>query len=361
MSIVAASNSKKSQPSSSSFLSLPSDVALKCLVRIPRCYDLNISLISKTLRSLVRSQELYLLRSQLKSVYLSYHIYQGRFGRSPIYWITFRPGEKTTDYQLEPKSLSLAGVPSPNYLGSAVSVGSEIYFIGGISVPSTKIWILDTRSGHLRTAPSMKVGRLAYKLAVGVVDGKIYVIGGSDEDSQVEVFDQETQTWDFAGEEKVKCESRFSVSMKQMVYMVSRDGRVSAYSPREGINNDATEMQSDIVKFLCVVGNVLYACFKKSGLMWFNTKLKVWRRVVDRDGKDGKLELYSFATEKIVACEGKIAFLWTLRNVHPMNLMCKLIALDRVGEEIRGRIEWSGIMATFPAKIFLKDCLVVPD
>ncbi|CAN7047495.1 unnamed protein product [Brassica oleracea var. botrytis] len=243
----------------------------------------------------------------------------------------------------------------PNsYLGSAVSVGSEIYFIGGRSFRSTELWILDTRSfclyhrsGHLRTPPCMKVSRLAdYKVAVGVVEGKIYVIGGSDEDSQVEVFDSETQTWDF--EEKAKFESDFCVSMKQKVYMVGRDGRVSTYSPREGIKNESTEMLT-YVKFLCVVKNVLYACFQWSGLMWFNTKLKVWTRVVDRDGKDGKLELYSFAAQKMEEYEGNIAPFWPLANTDRTknDLICKLIALDRVGENIRGRIEWSGIAAAY--------------
>ena len=193
----------------------------------------------------------------------------------------------------------------------------------------------------------MKVSRLAdYKVAVGVVEGKIYVIGGSDEDSQVEVFDSETQTWDF--EEKAKFESDFCVSMKQKVYMVGRDGRVSTYSPREGIKNESTEMLT-YVKFLCVVKNVLYACFQWSGLMWFNTKLKVWTRVVDRDGKDGKLELYSFAAQKMEEYEGNIAPFWPLANTDRTknDLICKLIALDRVGENIRGRIEWSGIAAAY--------------
>ena len=138
---VAASESKKSRPSSS-FSSLPDeshDIAFKCLFRVPRCYDLNLSLVSKTLRSLVRSPELYRLRSQLKSVYLSYYFYQGRLSRSPSYsWITFRPGDKTTDYQLEHRPLSLADVPIPD-LGDAVSVGSEIYFISERSVLSTKL------------------------------------------------------------------------------------------------------------------------------------------------------------------------------------------------------------------------------
>ncbi|CAF2100249.1 hypothetical protein HID58_094393 [Brassica napus] len=296
MSVAAASNSKKSRPSPS-FSSLPDEVVLNCLSRVPRRYDLNLSLLAQ-------------------------------------------------------RSLSLADVfPRPS-LGSAVSVGSEIYFIGGRSVPSMQLWILDTRSGHLKTAPSMKVCRSDVKVAVGVVDRKIHVIGGSKEDSQVEEFDPETQTWDFAGEGKLKCESWFSATLEEKVYMVNWDGRVSTYSPREGINNEETEILSvgDDEKFLCVW----------NGLMWFNTKFKVWRRVVDRDGKDGKLELNSFAAVKMVEYEGTIAFFWPLRNIDPnkKDLTCKLIALDRVGEEISGRIEWSGTV-TLPDNIILKDCLVV--
>ncbi|XP_048613472.1 putative F-box/kelch-repeat protein At2g41360 [Brassica napus] len=109
MSVVAASNSKKSRPSSS-FSLLPDEVVLNCLFRVPRCYDLNLSLVSKALRS----PELYRLRSQLKSVYLSYHLYHGnaRLRWLTSYWITFRPGEKTTNYQLEQRSLSSADVLS---------------------------------------------------------------------------------------------------------------------------------------------------------------------------------------------------------------------------------------------------------
>ena len=143
--------------------------------------------------------------------------------------------------------------------------------------------------------------------------------------------------------------------------MVGLHGRVSTYSPREGINNERTDVLRKYVKFLCVVKNVLYACFGCSGLMWFNTKLKIWTRVVDRDGKDGKLELYSSTAQKMEEFEGKIAFFWPLPNIDctKSELICKLIALDRVGENIRGRIEWSGIVATLQRNIRLKDCLVV--
>ncbi|CAF2279126.1 unnamed protein product [Brassica napus] len=103
---------------------------------------------------------------------------------------------------------------------SAVSVGSEIYFLHGCPWPARSLWFFDTRSGTLQIGPSMRNARLAREEAVGVVDGKIYVIGGSVDESQVEVFDPETQTGEFAGEEKVQCKSRFSASLEDRVYMV---------------------------------------------------------------------------------------------------------------------------------------------
>ncbi|KAF3557616.1 hypothetical protein F2Q69_00016624 [Brassica cretica] len=90
---------------------------------------------------------------------------------------------------------------------------------------------------------------------------------------------------------------------------------------------------------LCVVENVIYACFKSSGLMWFDTKLKLWRRLVD---SDGKVIFYSFNAEKMAEYEGKLAVFWSQINTDhalmKMDIRCRMIALDRVGEEIRGKM-----------------------
>lgn len=380
MSIPAASSSEKTpqgdnyQPSSC-FSSLPDDIVLNCLTRVPRCDDLNISCVSKTLRSLVRSPELCRLRSLLpkKSVYLFY--YHRHQDTERCHYITLRRGdEKITthddDYQVEHRSCSLAAglLTSPcfaKFSSYAVSVGSMIYFPDhGSPLPSKNFWVLDTRSVTLRKGPCMKVARWARDEAMGVVDGKIYVIGGSSVESQVEVFDPETQTWEFAGEEKVRCGSLFSASMENKVYMVdSRHRRISAYSPREGISDEATERLSDKMNCMCVVENVLYACFKSSGLMWFDTKLKVWRRLVDSDGKVSFFSLKN--AEKMAEYEGKLAVFWTQINttdvVMKMDIRWRVIALDRVGDEIRGKIERFGVVATSPHAITLSHCLVVSD
>ncbi|CAN7060288.1 unnamed protein product [Brassica rapa subsp. trilocularis] len=224
MSIPAASNSETppqedSYRPSSCLSSLPDDVILNCLTRVPRSEDLNISCVSKTLRSLVRSPELCRLRSRLPQ-------------EVPLSLLSFPPRLQ----KVEQRSCSLAGLLTsphfPTFYSSGVSVGSEIYFPDhGWPFPSKKVRVLDTRSGTIRMGPSMKVARWAHKESMGVVDGKIYVIGGTYGKNQVEVFDPETQTWEFAGEEKVQCNSRFSGSLEDKVYMVDLEhGRISAYS-----------------------------------------------------------------------------------------------------------------------------------
>ncbi|CAN6832619.1 unnamed protein product [Brassica oleracea] len=303
-----------------------------------------------------------------QSLYLFYHFHQDS---KRCHWITLRRGEKmitsTHDYQVEQRSCSLAGLLTsphfPTFYSSGVSVGSEIYFPDhGWPFPSTKVRVLDTRSGTIRMVPSMKVARWAHKKAMGVVDGKIYVIGGTYGKNQVEVLDPETQTWEFAGEEKVQCNSRFSASLEDKVYMVDLEhGRISAYSPREGINNVATERLIEHMNCMCVVENVIYACFKRSGLMWFDTKLKVWRRLID---SGGKATLCSFNAGKMAEYEGTLAVFWTQINtnfVEKVDIRCRIIALDRVGEEIRGKIESSGSVATCSYSITLSHCLVVSD
>lgn len=56
---------------------------------------------------------------------------------------------------------------------------------------------------------------------------------------------------------------------------------------------------------------MLYACFAWSGLMWFDTKLKVWTRLVRGDGK----ALYPFSVSAMAEYNGKLAVLWPQRKI----------------------------------------------
>ncbi|KAG2286609.1 hypothetical protein Bca52824_046213 [Brassica carinata] len=179
----------------------------------------------------------------------------------------------------------------------AASVGSEIYFLWKHLRYPSDLWILDTRSGKLSLGPSMKA--VLRSEAVGVIDGKIYVMGFD----RFEDLDEKIQIY-MVKAGGISVYNPREGEGERMVRMVSK--RLAESNPREGRRKEKLD---EAVSWVCVVENVLYACYCSSGLMWFDTKLNVWRRVVSR-----------YAEE----------------------------ACHFVGEKILGTIEWSGIVATVP-------------
>ncbi|CAF2047733.1 BnaA09g35040D [Brassica napus] len=350
--------------------SLPDDIVLRCLALVPRMYHLNISWVSKDLRSLVRSPELNLLRSTLRSLHLCFQEDHSD-NNSSFHWFTLNEAEH---------GLVLNPTPFPSHpsygSSSTVAVGSNIFFMGGSREPSTDLWILDTRSGNITKGPSMSVARVGRTTAVGVIDGKIYVMGGGEfnEEMQVEVFDPETETettWELAGVEKVRkisrCSATPALTVEGKVYMVEYV-ETNVYNPRGGEGERMVRMErfTDMAHSVCVVEDVLFAFFTRAGLMWFDTKINVWRRLVGPDGKDlvlsrvkgmseyhdGRLVVfnYIFATDD----NG----LWDVNEVNK-NVQCMLVSLDRAGDKICGRIDWSGIVATVPVWFNFLHCLPV--
>ncbi|KAF2535604.1 hypothetical protein F2Q68_00021642 [Brassica cretica] len=117
----------------------------------------------------------------------------------------------------------------------------------------------------------MKVSQSAdYKVAVGVVEGKIYVIGGSDEDSQVEVFDSETQTWDF--EEKAKFESDFCVY----------EAKAAAHVPQEQLCLPSQALSQELLSIVVMFRVELMPLVVL--ITQFNQHVSWWRRKLDLSG-----------------------------------------------------------------------------
>ncbi|XP_023633711.1 F-box/kelch-repeat protein At4g39550-like [Capsella rubella] len=146
---------KKEEASSS--LWLPDDVVISCMARVSRLDHAALSLVSKSYRSLVASPEIYMTRSLMGLT-------------------------ETYVYPLEASAV--------------VVLDGGIYVIGGIikeNKRTSDVWLLDCRTHTWRHVHSMGVPR-AYALA-GVVEGKIYVIGGCDvynPNTWGEVFDPKT-------------------------------------------------------------------------------------------------------------------------------------------------------------------------
>ncbi|CAA7029823.1 unnamed protein product [Microthlaspi erraticum] len=357
----AASNAAGEPPQEAAndtkWSTLPKDIVLGCLNHIPRNDLLNVSCVSKTLRLLVTSPELQRMRSFLPkdTVYFSCHYQESS------HWFTLRRSKKknkkrkktTVMYQLLPTQF-----PCHDEMRSSsnVAVGSKIYFIGRSFVYTTEVWILDTRSGELTQGPSMKIART--RPVVGVIDGKIYVLGGRQEESKVEVFNPKTEKWGFVGEEKVRCKTTsFSVTLEKKIYMVE-ERMFFVYDPRTGRKEVLMKVQDDDgIGCMCVVEDVLYVYFVQRGIMWLDTKVNIWRRVLSRDvGKT--LDIKYPAGTAMTGYDGKLA-VFLRGGKADTEVKCVLFDLVRVGEKIYGSLEWFGVVATISNRFYFADCLTV--
>ncbi|KAL0652095.1 hypothetical protein Bca4012_094786 [Brassica carinata] len=377
-------------PPPPSLSSLPDEIILRCLALIRRSYHLNISWVSKHLKALVRSPDLNLLRSTLPKT--SLHVcfqesstdYDDDHDDDDSYFHWFTLNEtSTTEYQLVPNPK----LPSPPQYGSSTAaVESKIFFIGGSTEPSTDLWILDTRSGTMTQGPSMSVNSMQYGSSTVVVGSKIFFIGGSTEPS--------TDLWilctrsgnmtqgpsmsvprEKGDMENVRKTSRCSASDNVAPPMVEYE-EINVYNPREferermvrmvsqRLERGQKDMLNDSAYLVCVVEDVLYAFFNQSGIMWFNTTLNVWRRLLDRDGK--QLPFIFHADAKAEYEDGKLVILYMLREkeiYHTVakSVRCMLVSLHRSGDMICGTVDWSGTMGTVPDSVNFLHCLAVSD
>ncbi|CAD5319173.1 unnamed protein product [Arabidopsis thaliana] len=301
-------------PSLPSFTSLPDEIVLDCLQRVPRSYYLNLCRVSKTLRSLVRSPELSRLQTLLpkNSVYVSFSQNIINVPPDTIYrWFTLKKKTMKTAMKTFRYKLVKIPIPFPSHhsMYNSSAVGSEIYFVGGSFEPMSELWILDTRTGMFRQGPSMKVARTD-EASVGVINGKIYVIGGCEDKIQVEVYDPKSRSWKTTKDPEEKTQrglmTRLSaVSLDWKVYTVEV-GRIGVYDPREGKRKETLTIPSDIVWCMCVVNDVLYACYFQQGLMGFDVKRKVWVKVVGLKTLNVKFDVSVMAEY-----DGKLAILWS--------------------------------------------------
>ncbi|KAG7549304.1 F-box domain [Arabidopsis thaliana x Arabidopsis arenosa] len=327
-------------PPPTSFSSLPEDVALNCLARVPRFYGPTLSLVSRDLRSLIASPELEATRSRIgrREDYLCVCLNLDKYIPEPR-WFTLSP---------IPNQQKLKPMPSFPYQhlesSTVVSTGSEIYIIGGYfeGKRSTRVLVLDCRSHQLRRLPNMRLARES--AAADVIDGRIYVIGGSWSDN--------IDDW---GESVVP--GRLVMGGK--VYIYDDIG----YMPELRLDENNVCLV-EIDNMMCQVS----VC--KGILLWYDLKWS-WVR-----GLEGQLNshfpcyLVSVANydrgrrvtvwwESVVF--GRLGLNWTKEC--KKEIWCAEISLEiRGSEEIWGFVEWSKNVVTFdgcdsPSDFFLHSAI----
>ncbi|XP_010518074.1 PREDICTED: F-box/kelch-repeat protein At2g44630-like [Camelina sativa] len=358
MSNLAVSNGgepprKTNQPPPASFSSLPIDIVLNVLARVPRRYYPILRCVCKSLRSLLRSPEIHKTRSFLgkDSLYICF-MDKSTDPKTPHWFALRRIENSTTDENV------FDSIEFPcGYSLSTIAVGHEIFVIPGTHIRSTNLLIFDTQSGKFRQGPSLLVKRQSN--SVGLVGGKIYVIGGHREDKiPAQVFDLKTQTLEAApipeadGRFVWSCAASFSLDRKVCALISGRG--MTCYDPRDG-SCETPELPKDrwCKGGVCVIDNVLFVYFFRFGLMWYDSQLMLWRVVYGLDiGKAGCVAMAEYY--------GKLAFLWVNRSLlcpKSKEIWCRMIGFDRNESGIHGTAEPSQLLRIVPRDYNMSHCL----
>ncbi|AEC08302.1 Galactose oxidase/kelch repeat superfamily protein [Arabidopsis thaliana] len=271
---------------------IPDELIESTVLLIRRCHYPTLSLLSKTFRRVISSSELYKSRFILNLT------------DSVLYaLIGFSPYNTTNLYILNcniPRNISLhlreiKSLPPLNHGSAVVTIGYHMYVIGGhnrLHQPTSNVSIIDLRFHTSCSLPRMQ--RTRVYAAAGVIDGRIYVIGGcvKRNDHWIEVFDIENRIWSSVPHHRYCNGSSLrgegfvtSVVMQNKIYIL--DSLFGfAYEPRHGtLQSLGFETQ---FMFLwrdpcCVIEGLLYCidpmCVLGHAIVVYDPNELIWRRV----------------------------------------------------------------------------------
>ncbi|XP_061372589.1 F-box/kelch-repeat protein SKIP6 [Gastrolobium bilobum] len=337
--------------------SLPDDVALNCLARLPRHHHPTLSLVSKPIRNILSSPLFFNTRSLLQStqhlLYLSLH------SRAPtLQWFTLHHNPNLNLNLLVP----IPPIPSPA-IGSAYAVlGHTIYVIGGSinDIPSPHVWLLDCRFHRWLPGPAMRVGREF--AAAGVVDGKIYVIGGCVADTWArsanwaEVLDPAVGRWERVAspvDVREKWMHASAVVENKVFAMADRGGIV--FDPRSGAwESVGTELDLGWRGRACVVDGILY-CYDYLGkIKGFDVKGGVWKEL--KGLEKGLPRFLCGAT--MADFGGKLVVVWECQGSgKEMEIWCAEIVVNKnIDGELWGEVGWFDKVLSVPKGSSIVHC-----
>lgn len=144
--------------------------------------------------------------------------------------------------------------------------------------PSSGVFLLDCRAHKWSQVPSMRAARAS--AITGVVNGKIYVVGGCGHkysSEWAEVFDPKMQTWEpLSVPEDVFftfCVTRHCMVMDDKIYAVSQFSETICYSPgNDKWEQGSRDLAGGVKRGWCVVGKLLYSCHVSGTVLWCEPK-----------------------------------------------------------------------------------------
>ncbi|KAK9271902.1 hypothetical protein L1049_002267 [Liquidambar formosana] len=309
--------------------SLPNDVALQCLARTPRSHHPTLSLVSKSWRSILKSPLLFTTRSLLSCT--QHFLYLNIRINSSFRWFTLS--------QKPPNPIILSQVPPipSQAIGSAFAVlGPKIYVMGGSvnDIPSRNVWVFNCCINQWEIGPKMRVGREF--AAAGVVDGRIYVMGGCLVDTWAkstnwaEVFDPVVGRW-------ATVVSPVEVREKWMHASAVVGGKVFAMADRGGV--------------------VFNPKWRLGRIRGFDVEKDTWKEVKGID--EGLPKFLCGATMANVG--GRLVVVWEGKgNGKEMEVSCAEIDVRKDGDGgLSGSIIWSYVILSVPIVSSIVHCLAV--
>ncbi|ESQ51495.1 hypothetical protein EUTSA_v10017704mg [Eutrema salsugineum] len=326
------------EQSSSLITSLPEDVIIDILARVPRCEYPKLSLVSKHFRSLTASPELYARRSSLGCT--EHCLYAALFNTETMEYRLYILHRKANGKRCLVLISSLPHIP---WGASFVTVGSRIYVFGGFETSSSVS--IDCRSPTAQPLPSMPVPMSC--IISGIIDGRIYLIGHLDTSSKkmVMVFNTGTQMWE---PEIINPEIELgntwfgSVVIADKMYM--RDYYYSfVYEPKKSKWERDEMLNSKKWMYACVVDDVLYYYDGvEKEIRAYDPKQRCWRVV--KGLEESLPETTDSWSSEIVCYGGKLA-LFLDNDIDDEEKTFEIwyaeISLERrQGGGIWGKVEW---------------------
>ncbi|EOA14763.1 hypothetical protein CARUB_v10028060mg [Capsella rubella] len=345
--------------------SLPYDLVVSILARVSRSYYTNLSLVSKSFRSILASPELYQTRNLLGRTETFLYVCLRFPDEANPRWFTLyrkKPNQTLTKkkkktkredssvYLLAPTQI----LDSPHEeWSSLIAVGSYLYAITAAihDSPCSNVWFLDCRTNTWLEAPRT---RLAHTNSG--FDGKMYLAGSSESPGSlncVEVYNTETQAWNPVP------------SRKRIFEYENMEGKIYL-----NLTLDATNTKEDValkpkvwtwetvgldtqLGSVCMIDNIAFHYDPRVKFIWKKNKSEgggIWRRL---KGLEGLPKFANYSTVKLADYGGKLVVLWdkylASSGYKEKMIWCAEISLDkRNTEEIWGKVEWFDAVLTVP-------------
>lgn len=338
--------------------SLPDEIVVDIVARVPRCYYPTLSQVSRRFRSLVASPELYARRSFFGCTEQCLYVAISKDQTCDIHWFTLcrKPNREQLDHRL----VHISSLPPMPLHGSYIGVGSKIFVMGGFhnwKTITSSVSLIDCRSHtahHLADMPKAVAGSVTE-----LIDRKIYVIGGSDTLSPMKspsrtmmVFDSETEVWKFRTRPDWEQGKRWfsSVEMGGKIYMRSLYNSF-VYDPNQDNCERDEVLHSKEWSSSCVVEDVLYYYdVRCKCLRAYDPMQRSWGVV---KGLDGLLPEACKWSKAASYNGGKLVVF-----LQKTEIWCAEIAVERrTGGEIWGNVEWCDVV--LGGNFHIMDCVAV--